>query len=114
MMNLIARTPSHVSSSTSVSPVKRGYGSQDPWSSIAKKEERFWRLDEGTDLFEASDHQYHEHFMESFSSASYSKWDDDRACLVKSGKLRLRRTSDRGDLIKLLGKEYEKFDLRNP
>ena len=30
MMNLLARTPSHVSSSTSVSPVKRSYGSQDP------------------------------------------------------------------------------------
>ena len=27
----------------------------------------------------ASDHNYHEQFMESFSSASYSKWDDDRA-----------------------------------
>ena len=40
MMNLIARAPSHVTSSTSVSPVKRSYGSQDPWSSIAKKEER--------------------------------------------------------------------------
>ena len=31
--------------------------------------------------------------------------------LLKSGKLRLRRTSDRGDLMKLLGKCYEKFDL---
>ena len=31
MMNLIARTPSHVSCSTSVSPVKRSYGSQDSW-----------------------------------------------------------------------------------
>ena len=27
----------------------------------------------------ASDHYYHEQFVESFSSASYSKWDDDRA-----------------------------------
>ena len=27
---------------------------------------------------EASDYYYHEQFMESFSSASYSKWDDDR------------------------------------
>ena len=44
MMNLIARTPSHVSSSTSVSPGKRSYGSQDPWSSVAKKEERSGRL----------------------------------------------------------------------
>ena len=35
MMKLIARTPSFVSSSTSVSPGKRQYGSQDPWKSIA-------------------------------------------------------------------------------
>ena len=78
MMNLVARTPSLVSSSTSVSPVKRYYGSQDPWSSIAK-EGRSGRPDKGTDLFEASDHYFHEEFMESFSSASYSKVDDDRA-----------------------------------
>ena len=78
MMNLIARTPSHVSS-TSVSPEKRSYGSQDPWNPIAKKEERSGRPDKGTDLFEASDHHYHEQFMESFSSASYSKLDDDGA-----------------------------------
>ena len=31
--------------------------------------------------------------------------------LLKSGKLRPRRTTDRGDLIKFLGEEYEKFDL---
>ena len=79
MMNLIARTPSHVSSSTSVSSEKRSYGSQDPWSSIAKKEERSGRPGKDTDLFAASDHPYHEQFLESFSSASYSKWDDDRA-----------------------------------
>ena len=78
MMNLVARTPSLVWSSTSVSPGKRSYGSQNPWSSIAK-EDRLVRPDKGTDLFEASDHHYHEHFMESFSSASYSKLDDDRA-----------------------------------
>ena len=51
MMNLIARTPSHVSSSTSVSRGKRSYGSQDPWSSVAKNEERSGRPDKGTDLF---------------------------------------------------------------
>ena len=34
-----AREPSHASSTTSVSPGKRSYGSQDPWSSIAEKEE---------------------------------------------------------------------------
>ena len=79
MMNLIARAPSHASSSTSVSPGKRSYGSRDPWSSIAKKEERSGRLDIGIDRLKASDYYYHEQFMESFSSASYSKWDDDRA-----------------------------------
>ena len=78
MMNLIARTPSFVSSSTSVSPEKRHYGSQDPWRSIGG-EGRSGRPDKGTDLFEASDQHYHEQFMESFSSTSYSKLDDDRA-----------------------------------
>ena len=69
-MNLIARTPSFVSSSTSVSPGKKHYGSQDPWKSVAG-EDRSGRPDKGTDLFEASDHH--------FSSTSYSKLDDDRA-----------------------------------
>ena len=78
MMNLVARKPSLVSSSTSVSLGKRYYGSQDPWSSIAE-EDRSGRLDKGKYLFEASDHHFHEQFMESFSSASYSKLDDDRA-----------------------------------
>ena len=31
--------------------------------------------------------------------------------LLKSGKLRLRRTIDQGNLIKLLGEWYDKFDL---
>ena len=79
MMNLIARAPSHVSSSTSVSRGKRSYGSQDPSSSVAKKEKRSGRPDIGLDQLKASDHFYHEQFVESFSSASYSKWDDDRA-----------------------------------
>ena len=38
MMNLIARTPSFVSSSTSVSPVKRYYGKQDPWKSVVAED----------------------------------------------------------------------------
>ena len=79
MMNLIARAPSHVSSSTSASPWKRSYGSQGPWSSKAKKEERSGRPDIGIDRKKAFDHYHHEQFMESFSSASYLQWDDDRA-----------------------------------
>ena len=46
---------------------------------LLKKEERSGRPHKGTDLFEASDHHYHEQFMESFSSTSYSKLDDNRA-----------------------------------
>ena len=34
LMNLVARTPTHVSSSTSVSPGKKHYGNQDPWKSV--------------------------------------------------------------------------------
>ena len=77
MMNLIARTPSFVSSSTSVSPGKKHYGSHDPWNQLQEK------IDQGDlikhDLYEASDHYFHEQFMESFSSTNYSKLDDDRA-----------------------------------
>ena len=36
--------------------------------------------------FEATDHHYHEQFMESFSSANYSKWDDDRAWSAQEWK----------------------------
>ena len=77
MMNLIARTPSFVSSSTSVSPWKKHYGSQDPWKSVAG-EDRSGRLGKGTDLFEVSDHHFHEQFMESFSSTDDSTLDYDR------------------------------------
>ena len=73
MVNLIARAPSHVS------PGKRSYGNQDSWSTISEKGERSGRPDIGIDRTKDSDHYYHEQFMESFSSASYSKWDDDRA-----------------------------------
>ena len=77
MMNFIARTPSIVSSSTSVSPGKTHYKSQDPWKSVAG-EDRSGRPGKETDLFEASDQHYHEQFMESFSSTNYSKLDYDR------------------------------------
>ena len=79
MMSLIARVPSNVSSSTSVSPGKRSYGNQNPWSTIAEKEEGSGRPDIGSDRKTAFDYYYHEQFMESFSSASFSKWDDDHA-----------------------------------
>ena len=53
MINLIARAPSHVSSSTSLSPGKRSYGNQDLWKSVAG-EDRSGQSGRGTDVFEAS------------------------------------------------------------
>ena len=62
MMNLIARTPSFVSSSTTVSLGKRYYGKQDPWKSVVA-EDRLGQPGKET---------------ESFSSTDYSKLDYDR------------------------------------
>ena len=59
MMNLIARTPSVVSSSTSLSPVKRYFGKQDPWKSVVA-DDRSGQPDR-------------------LSSTDYSKLDYDRA-----------------------------------
>ena len=70
MMSLIAKVPSNVSSSTSVSLGKRSHGNQNPWSTIAEKEEGPGRPDVGSDRKTAFDYYYHEQFMESFSSAS--------------------------------------------
>ena len=76
MMNLIARAPSNVSSSTSVSPRKRSYENKNPWSTIAEKEEGSGRPDISIDRKKAFDHYYHEQFMERFPSTNHSKWDD--------------------------------------
>ena len=78
VMNLIARVPSNVSSSTSVSPWKRSYGNQDPWSMNAEQEERPERPVVGSDRKTASNY-HHEQFIGSSSKTSYSKWDDDHA-----------------------------------
>ena len=75
MMSLIARVPSNVSSSTSVSLGKKSYGNQNSWSTIAEKEERPGRPDIGIGRKKAFDHSYLEQFIESCSSASCSKWD---------------------------------------
>ena len=88
--------------------MKRNYGSQDPWSSIAKKEDRTGRPDEGTDLFEATDQHYHEQFMESFSSASYSKWDDDRAWSSQEWKTEIKTYDRSGRLDKTSWKMMRK------
>ena len=78
MRSLIARVPSNISSSTSVSPGKRSYGNQDSWSAKGEREDRPGQPVVGSDPKTASNY-YHEQFMESFSSARYSKWDDHQA-----------------------------------
>ena len=111
MMSLIARVPSHVSSSTSVSPGTRSYGNQDPWSTIAENEERSGRPDIGIDRMKASDYNYHEQFMESFSSASYSKRDDDRTWSSQEWKTdtEMNERSGRPDVTSL--KRHENPNL---
>ena len=69
------RVPSNVSSSTSVSPRKRSYGNQDPWSTNAEKEGRPTQPVFRSDPKTASDY-YHEQSIESSFSARYSKRDD--------------------------------------
>ena len=102
MMNLIARTPSFVSSSTSVSPVKRYYGNQDPWKSVVA-EDRLGQPGKET---------------ESFSSTDYSKLDYDRVWSSQGGKLRLRRTIDQGQPDKtsfvLVTRNFFSTEPRNP
>ena len=87
MMNLIARTPSHVSSSPSVSLVKRSYGSQDPWSTIAEKEGGLGRPDVGSGRKTACDFCYHEQFMESFPQQVTQSGMMTMFGLLKSGEL---------------------------
>ena len=90
MMNLIARTPSVVSSSTSLSPVKRYYGKQDPWKSVVA-DDRSGQPDRLQQIIQ--------------------NWIMTVLGLLKSGKVRLRYTIDQGNLIKLLGVWYNKFVL---
>ena len=78
MMSLIARVPSNVSSSTSVSPVKRSYGNQNPWCANAEKAERTWQPVVGSDQRTAPGH-HHKQFIEGSYSARYSKWDGNQA-----------------------------------
>ena len=100
MMNLIARTPSFVSSSPSVSPVKKHYGSQDPWTSVAG-EDRSGRPDKGTDLFEASDHHRQQWIkngrnLKRFRRGTKQKSETNLTCLMKQEKKVEKYTSRHG------------------
>ena len=97
MMSLLARVPSNVSSSTSVSPVKRSYGYQNPWSTIAEKEERPGRPVVDSDRKTASDY-YHEQFILKVLPQQVTQSGMiSMLGLLKSEKLILRCANDRGD-----------------
>ena len=91
MMNLTARMPSVVSSSTSVNPGKKYYGRQDSWKSVVA-DDRSGQPDTN-------------------SLTDFQNWIMTVLGLLKSGKVRLRHTIDQGNLTKLLGMWYNKFVL---
>ena len=110
VMNLIARTPSFVSSSTSVSPGEN----------ITKIKIHGIQLLEKIDQGNLVKKQiYSKPLIITTMSNSWraslqqiiQNWIMTVLGLLKSGKLRLRRTIDQGNLIKLLGEWYDKFDL---
>ena len=110
MMNLTARMPSVVSSSTSSSPGKRHYGSQDPWRSI-EGEDRSGDPIKAQIYLEPPINTTMSSSWKAFLQQVIQNWMTTVLILLKSGELKLRRTTDRGDLMKLLGEWYEKFDL---
>ena len=83
MMSLTARMLSIESSSTSSNLGMTSYGYQDPGKSVAS-DDRSGKL-------------------ENSSPSGYSKEDYCQSCLLKSGKVELHSTIDRGNLRKILG-----------
>ena len=90
MMNLTARMPSVVSSSTSSNPVRTSYGYQDPGKSVA-----------GDDRGNLRDR--HHQVIQKRIMVDLG--------LLKSGKVEPRRTIDQGNLRKLLGMRCNKLSL---
>ena len=90
MMNLTARTPSFVSSSASSNPVRTSYGYQDP--------ERYALDDRTGQPVETS-------------RPDYTQEDYGRSWFLKSGKVELQSTIDRGNLRKFLGIHCKKLTL---
>ena len=83
MMNLTARMPSVVSSSTSSNPGRTSHGYQDPGKSVASD-------DRSGNLIDSPQQVTQKRIMVNLG-------------LLKSGKVELRSTIDQGNLRKLLG-----------
>ena len=97
MMSLIARVPSYISSSTSVSQEKRSYGNQNPWSAKAERE----RIDRGNPLWAATQKPRLTIVMNNLLKAPSQHATQSgmitKLGLLKSGKLTLRCVMDRGN-----------------
>ena len=111
MMSLIARVPSNVSSSTSVSPVKRSYGNKIPGVQLLRK-----RRDGGDPISASTERKLSTTIiMSNLWKVSVQQATQSGMMtmlgLLKSGKLTLRCTSDRGDPMQLLGERHEKPNL---
>ena len=91
MINLTARMPSVVSSSTSSNPVRTSYGYQDPGKSVASD-------DRSGNLRNRHHQVIQKRIMVNLG-------------LLKSGKVELRSTIDQGNLRKLLGIFCKKLPL---
>ena len=91
MMNLTARMPSVVSSSTSSNPGRTSYGYQDPGKSVASDDNR-------GNLRNRHHQVIHKRIMVNLG-------------LLKSGEVELRRTIDQGNLRQLLGINCKKLLL---
>ena len=102
MMNLIARTTSIVSSSTSVSPGKEHYGSQDPWKLVAG-EDRSGRPIKTQIYLKPPINTTMSNSWRASLQQVIQNWMTAVLGLLKSGKVKLRRTIDQDDLTKLLG-----------
>ena len=91
MMNLTARTPSFVSSSASPNPGRTSYGYQDPGKSVPSDVER-------GNLCNRQDQIIHKRIMVDLG-------------LLKSGKVELQSTIDRGNLREFLWIHCKKLTL---
>ena len=110
VMNLIARTPSFVSSSTSSNRRREVTENQDPWKSVAG-ENRSGQLGKETDYSKPLIITTMSNSWRASLQQIIQNWITTVLGLLKSGKLRLRRTIDQGNLLKLFGEWYDMFDL---
>ena len=106
MMNLIARVPSNVSSSTSVSPEKRSMEIKIPGGRMLRK-----RQDRGDPLSAATERPHLTIIMNNLLTVLPQQASQSGMItilgLLKSGKLILRCANDRCDPLSFLGERHE-------